>query len=230
MNFIRIRASFNVPQKVETIPAPMSLLVREKSSGLDKEDIVTGHEKGREEQKERTGRELIPESQNVAEKDQTLEKNVPKVVREQEERLRNEQKEALTAKEWSQKTKSGTETTHGGPVPDHSRIRETETPNGKEKTMERSGEKEFEYLTRQERERFDRWEVGQKLRFPQENRDLGMNAGEVVRVEEMDRKTGIITLRKENGEEARLIPEHPKRELERQKSMEERSPERKTME
>lgn len=96
--------------------------------------------------------------------------------------------------------------------------------------MERTGEKEFEYLTRQERERFERWEVGQKLRFPQENRDLGMKAGEVVQVEEMDRKTGIITLRKENGEEAKLVPEHTKREMERQKSMEERSPERKTME
>ena len=68
------------------------------------------------------------------------------------------------------------------------------------------------------------------MRFPQENRDLGMKAGEVVQVEEMDRKTGIITLRKENGEEAKLVPEHTKREMERQKSMEERSPERKMME
>ena len=107
---------------------------------------------------------------------------------------------------------------------------ETETSNGKGKTMERSGEKEYGHLNRQERERFDRWEVGQKLRFPQENKDLGMKAGEVARVEEMNRETGVITLRKENGQEAKLVPEHTKRELERQKSMEERSPERKTME
>ena len=96
--------------------------------------------------------------------------------------------------------------------------------------MERSEEKEYEHLTRQERERFGRWEVGQRLRFPQENKDLGMKAGEVARVEEMDRETGVITLRKENGQEARLVPEHTKREIERQKSMEEKSPERKTME
>ncbi len=203
---------------------------REKSSGLEKEDIVTGYEKDREERKERAGREAIPESRDVAEKIPILAENAPKVIREQEGVLRNERKEVETAKEWSQKTKSGMETTHERPVPDHSRIRETEMTNGKEKTMERTEEKEFEYLTRQERERFDRWEVGQKLRFPQENRDLGMKAGEVVRVEEMDRKTGVITLRKENGQEAKLVPEHTKRELERQKSMEERSPERKTME
>ena len=110
------------------------------------------------------------------------------------------------------------------------RNRETETCNGKEKTMERSEEKEYEHLTRQERERFDRWTVGQRLRFPQENKDLGMKAGEVARVEEMDRDTGIITLRKENGQEAKLVPEHAKREMERQKSMEEKSPERKMME
>ena len=110
------------------------------------------------------------------------------------------------------------------------RIRETETSNGKEKTMERSEEKEYEHLTRQERERFDRWEVGQRLRFPQENKDLGMKAGEVARVEEMDRETGVITLRKENGQEAKLVPEHTKREMERRKSMKEKSPERKTIE
>jgi|GEM_PF-1547823 len=108
---------------------------------------------------------------------------------------------------------------------------ETETSNGREKTMERSEEKEYEHLTRQERERFDKWEVGQRLRFPQENKELGMKAGEVARVEEMERETGVITLRKENGQEAKLVPEHTKREMERQKSMEEeKSPERKTME
>ena len=97
--------------------------------------------------------------------------------------------------------------------------------------MERSEEKEYEHLTRQERERFDRWEIGQRLRFPQENKDLGMKAGEVAHVEKMDRETGVITLRKENGQEAKLVPEHTKREMERQKSMEgEKSPERKTME
>ncbi|KGA93974.1 hypothetical protein LptCag_0600 [Leptospirillum ferriphilum] len=111
------------------------------------------------------------------------------------------------------------------------RSRETETSNGREKTMERSEEKEYEYLTRQERERFDKWEVGQRLRFPQENKELGMKAGEVARVEEMDRETSVITLRKENGQEAKLVPEHLKREMERQKRMEEeKSPERKTME
>ena len=96
--------------------------------------------------------------------------------------------------------------------------------------MERSEEKEYEHLTRQERERFYRWEVGQKLRFPQENKDLGIKAGEVPRVEEMNRETGVITLRKENGQEAKLVPEHTKREMERQKSMDDQSPERKTME
>ena len=96
--------------------------------------------------------------------------------------------------------------------------------------MERSEEKEYGPLTRQERERFDRWEVGQRLRFPQENKDLGIKAGEVARIEEMNRETGVITLRKENGQEAKLVPEHTKREMERQKSMEEKTPERKTME
>ncbi len=111
------------------------------------------------------------------------------------------------------------------------RSRETETSNGREKTMERSEEKEYEHLTRQERERFDKWEVGQRLRFLQENKELGMKAGEVARVEEMDRETGVITLRKENGQEAKLVPEHLKREMERQKRIEEeKSPERKTME
>ncbi len=111
------------------------------------------------------------------------------------------------------------------------RSRETETPNGKEKTMERSEEKEYEHLTRQERERFDKWEVGQRLRFPQENKELGMKDGEVARVEKMDRESGEITLRKENGQEAKLVPEHMKREMDRQKSTEEeKSPERKTME
>ena len=43
-------------------------------------------------------------------------------------------------------------------------------------------------------------------------------------------ETGVITLRNENGQEAKLVPEHTKREMERQKSMEERSPERKKME
>ena len=97
--------------------------------------------------------------------------------------------------------------------------------------MERSEEKEYEHLTRQERERFDKWEEGQRLRFPQENKELGMKAGEVARVEEMNRETGVITLRKENGQEGKLVPEHTKREMERQKSMEEeKSPERKIME
>ena len=96
--------------------------------------------------------------------------------------------------------------------------------------MERSEEKEYGHLTRQERERFDRWEVGQRLRFPQENKDLGIKAGEMARVEEMNRETGVITLRKENGQEAKLVPEHTKREMERQKSMDDQSPERKTME
>ena len=95
--------------------------------------------------------------------------------------------------------------------------------------MERSEEKEYEHLTRQERERFDRWEVGQKLHFPQENKDLGMKAGEVARVEKMDRKTGVITLRKENGQEAKLVPEHTKREMEK-KALEEKTPEQKVME
>ncbi len=111
------------------------------------------------------------------------------------------------------------------------RIRETETSSGKEKMMERNEEKEYEHLIRQERERFDKWEVGQRLRFPQENKELGMKAGEVVRVEKMDRETGVIGLRKENGQEVAMNPEYVKREMERQKSMEEeKSSERKTIE
>ncbi|MHB1287548.1 MAG: MobF family relaxase, partial [Leptospirales bacterium] len=109
------------------------------------------------------------------------------------------------------------------------RSRETETPNRKEKTMERSEEKEYEHLTRQERERFDRWEVGQRLRFPQENKELGMKAGEVARVEEMDRETGVITLQKENGHEVKILPEYMKREMERKERGEEKLVEQKTM-
>ncbi|MHB1285895.1 MAG: MobF family relaxase [Leptospirales bacterium] len=110
------------------------------------------------------------------------------------------------------------------------RNEEMKTSNRKEKTMERSDEKEFEHLTRQERERFDRWEIGQKLRFPQENKDMGMKAGEVARIREMNRESGVITLQKENGHEVKILPEYMKREMERKERGEEKLVEQKTME
>ena len=156
------------------------------------------------------------------EQDKTMAHDVEKESKEERRRPNGKEKENILADNENRREAVREK--------DKDRIRETETSNGKEKTMERSEEKEYEHLTRQERERFDRWTVGQKLRFPQENKDLGIKAGEVARVEEMDRETGVITLRKENGQEAKLVPEHTKREMERQKSMEERSPERKMME
>ena len=157
-------------------------------------------------------------------------KNLPEEKNREIRREREEQKEKTPEKEKENTLADNENRREEDREKNRDRIRETETSNGKEKTMERSEEKEYEHLTRQERERFDRWEVGQRLRFPQENKDLGMKAGEVARVEEMDRETGIITLRKENGQEARLIPEHTKREMERQKGLEEKMPERKVME
>ena len=165
------------------------------------------------------------------EKDKTMAHDVEKESREiRREREQEEQKEKTPGKEKEIPLADNENRREVDREKDKDRVRKTETSNGKEKTMERSGEKEYEHLNRQERERFERWEVGQKLRFPQENKDLGMKAGEVARVEEMDRETGVITLRKENGQEAKLVPEHTKREMERQKSMEEKSPGRKTME
>jgi ATP-dependent exoDNAse (exonuclease V) alpha subunit len=157
------------------------------------------------------------------EKDKTMALDVEKESKEFERRANGKEKEIPLADEENRLEEDREK--------NKDRNRETETSNGKEKTMERSEEKEYEHLSRQERERFDQWEVGQRLRFPQENKDLGMKAGEVARVEEMDRETGVITLRKENGQEAKLVPEHTRREMERQKSMEEeKSPERKTEE
>ncbi len=175
----------------------------------------------KEERRRATGREreASPETREMAEKTQTVAERIETMSYTTPERAQKTEKTAQTPQEEKKREEGG------------ARIREADTPNGKEKTMERSEEKEYEHLTRQERERFDRWEIGQRLRFPQENKDLGMKAGEVAHVEKMDRETGVITLRKENGQEAKLVPEHTKREMERQKSMEgEKSPERKTME
>jgi hypothetical protein len=191
----------------------------DKTMALDVEEQSRERKREKREEREKTpDRELSPETLEMAEKTQAVAERTETMACTTPERTQQTEKTAQTPQEEKKRTE------------DKDRIRETETSNGKEKTMERSEEKEYEHLTRQERERFDRWEVGQELRFPQENKDLGMKAGEVVRVEEMDRETGVITLRKENGQEAKMVPEHTKREMERQKSIEDQSPERKTME
>ena len=187
----------------------------------DKTMALDVEKENKEERRRATGREreASPETREMAEKTQTVAERTETMSYTTPERAQKTEKTAQTPQEEKKREEGG------------ARIREADTPNGKEKTMERSEEKEYEHLTRQERERFDRWEIGQRLRFPQENKDLGMKAGEVAHVEKMDRETGVITLRKENGQEAKLVPEHTKREMERQKSMEEeRARDQKTME
>jgi conjugative relaxase-like TrwC/TraI family protein len=90
-----------------------------------------------------------------------------------------------------------------------------------EKTMDRERDAEQEKenrwnsLTAVEKNRLETWKEGKKLHFPSENKELGIKAGEEAQVEKMDKDSGVITLRKENGQEVAMKPEYMKREMER---------------
>ena len=101
----------------------------------------------------------------------------------------------------------------------------------RERDEEKDKEKENRWadLTDRERNRLETWKEGQKLRFPSENKELGIQAGEEALVEKMDRQTGQIDLKmQKDGRDVRLEPEYMKRE--REKKALEIDPDRKTME
>lgn len=66
-------------------------------------------------------------------------------------------------------------------------------------------------LTEQEKERLEKWKEGMKLRFPQERKDLGLKAGETVKVENIHKLSGIVVLRDQNGRRINLEPQWMKK-------------------
>ena len=96
-----------------------------------------------------------------------------------------------------------------------------------EKTMDRERDEEKEKenrwadFTDREKNRLDTWKEGQKLHFHSENKELGIQSGEEARIEKMDRKTGLIDLRMEDGRDVTMKPEYMKeKEREQQKAIE----------
>ena len=117
---------------------------------------------------------------------------------------------------------------------------EKENREEKRRVKERGGEKEAReevrpevvssMLTGDERKLLSEWKgkEGQEIRFSKDVRAFGIGAGESGKIEDINQGSGVITLRMEDGRYVRMIPEYM-RELERQKGMEERAPDRKTM-
>ena len=105
-----------------------------------------------------------------------------------------------------------------------------------EKTMERNEEKDKEKenrwsdLTNTEKHRLETWKEGQKLLFHSENKELGIKAEETAKIERMDKDSGVITLRKGNGQEVAMNPEYLKREMEKKERGEGKSQDQKTVE
>lgn len=89
--------------------------------------------------------------------------------------------------------------------------------------MDKEKENRWDSLTTGEKNRFETWKEGQKLRFPSENKELGIKAGEVAQVREMDRESVVVKLQKENGQEVAMNPEYMKREMERKALEEEKN-------
>jgi len=85
----------------------------------------------------------------------------------------------------------------------------------RERDEEKKKENRWSDLTTIEKHRLETWKEGQKLRFPSENKELGIKAEETAKIERMDKDSGVITLRKENGQEVAMKPEYMKREMER---------------
>jgi hypothetical protein len=80
----------------------------------------------------------------------------------------------------------------------------------KEKTQDGSIEPRWEKLTAEEKKRLLEWKgkEGQNIRFPEDSRDFGVSAGEVGKIEDINRANGVITLRMEDGRHVRIIPEY----------------------
>ena len=68
-----------------------------------------------------------------------------------------------------------------------------------------------EILTREERKRLEEWKEGMKLTFHRERQDLGIQAGESVRVEKIHRLSGVVVLRNGDGRKITLEPQWMKR-------------------
>ena len=184
------------------------------------------------------------------EKNKAMALDVEKESREERRTVEKERRDPGEEREREQKTmEQGKEE---GPerrqekekeqTPENDRSREKDrniANNGEreEKTMDRERDEEKEKekenrwadLTDRERNRLETWKEGQKLRFPSENKELGIQAGEEAQVEKMDRQTGQIDLKmQKDGRDVRLEPEYMKRE--REKKALEIDPERKAME
>ena len=84
-----------------------------------------------------------------------------------------------------------------------------EKPSTKEKSM--NDQERAQRLTEQEKERLEKWKEGMKLRFPQERKDLGLKAGETVKVENIHKLSGIVVLRDQNGRRINLEPQWMKK-------------------
>ncbi|EIJ77086.1 MAG: hypothetical protein C75L2_00030083 [Leptospirillum sp. Group II 'C75'] len=180
------------------------------------------------------------------EKDKTMALDVEKESREERRAVEKERKDLGEEREREQKTmeqgkEEGPERRQEkerSPENDRSREKDRNIANNgerEEKTMDRERDEEKEKenrwsdLTDRERNRLETWKEGQKLRFPSENKELGIQAGEEARVEKMDRQTGQIDLKmQKDGRDVSLEPEYMKRE--REKKALEIDPERKTME
>ena len=80
-----------------------------------------------------------------------------------------------------------------------------EKPSTKEKSM--NDQERAQRLTKQEKERLEKWKEGMTLRFPQERKDLKLKAGETVKVEALHRLSGIVVLRDVNGRKINLEPQ-----------------------
>jgi len=185
------------------------------------------------------------------EKDKTMAHDVEKENREErravaKEREREEKKDLGEERSMEEKEERKEEKKEVTKEQEHTqekdRDRSEERPERRqeqeEKSMDREPDEEKDKekenrwadLTDRERNRMETWKEGQKLRFPSENKELGIKAGEEAQVEKMAKDSGVITLRKENGQEVAMNPEYMKREMERKEQGEQKSQEQKTME
>jgi hypothetical protein len=98
---------------------------------------------------------------------------------------------------------------------------------GEEKTVEES----LSLLTSEEKKLLSEWKgkEGQKIRFEQDLKDLGVSAGESGKIEDINSRNAMITLRMEDGRHVRMLPEFM-REMEKENRGEGKSQSQKTVE
>ena len=105
---------------------------------------------------------------------------------------------------------------------------------GEKKTPDQGAEDRREMLpalTAEEKKLLSEWKgkEGRDIRFLKDVVEFGIHAGEVGKIEDINRNNGVITLRMEDGRHVRMIPEYM-RETEKKSKGDEKSPEPKVME